>query len=585
MKPTYLLSFLLSVALFIGCTSKNIADHSIEQNFAYEFNVENYDQYYELDPEGKSFKSSQKISIINVSEKHTSQINFSLHPKIVIDQIIIRNLSGKEIPIRQWNKIGVRRTTRIWADTSLNEFPVYQIQTSESFAPGQQLFFEIDYHLDAGFIIDYPEKMYELTVSPKVSYAVGPFTGHNPWFGRNLIAPFTITIKHSKNHYTCAPGNLITSKQENQFVIDIYECKYPNIPTFSCAEYKKISRQSDTFRLEYYLYPDQQVTEEMMDTTFRVIDLYSKTFGDNGTREYRFGTVGKAKSWKMGGENKGNAIFLTDSATRIYTNWLLNWTANLFTGGLSGKETNFFFFSHELYHNWNLFYVQWSGKLYEWFGEGGANFISAWAAEKVISTEAGAHARKFFIKKFIKHKGYEAGQPLESVRKTGTAERTLMYYYGAIVWEQLRRKLGDEAFFTGLREFYREQGFKQATYADLLVSLQARADIDVKKFLSQWTTENAKIKLTIGDVSIQKLGTGFRTNVEIEIDSEKDYDIVTAIGYKTSQQENLTILPINITQNGKYIHILDTQQKPTYIQIDPYYSVPRINLSNCEWKG
>ena len=375
MRPTYLLSFLPLVALLVGCTSRNIADHSIEQNFAYEFNVENYDQYYELDPEGRSFKSSQKISIINVSEKHTSQINFSLHPKLAIDQIIIRNLSGKEIPIKRWNEIGIRRTSRIWADTSLNEFPVYQIQTSESFAPRQQLFFEIDCHLDVGFIRDYPEKMYELTVSPKASYAVGPFTGHNPIFGRNISAPFTITIKHSKDLYTCAPGNLITSKQENQFVIDIYECKYPNIPTFSCGRYKKIARESDTFRLEYYLYSDQQVKEEMIDFTFRVIDLYSKTFGDNGTREYRFGTVGKAKSWNLGGENKGNAIFLTDYATRLYTSWLLNWAANLFTGGLSGKEVNFLFFSHELYHNWNLFYVHWSGKLYEWFGEGGANFI------------------------------------------------------------------------------------------------------------------------------------------------------------------------------------------------------------------
>ena len=118
-----------------------------------------------------------------------------------------------------------------------------------------------------------------------------------------------------------------------------------------------------------------------------------------------------------------------------------------------------------------------------------------------------------------------------------------------------------------------------------MVSFQERADIDVEKFLSQWTTENAMIKIIISDVSIQKKGTGFCTNVEIEVDSEKDYDIVTAIGYKTSQKENLTILPINITKNGKYVHIMDTQQRPTYIQVDPNFSVPRINLGDCEWEG
>jgi hypothetical protein len=83
-------------------------------------------------------------------------------------------------------------------------------------------------------------------------------------------------------------------------------------------------------------------------------------------------------------------------------------------------------------------------------------FISAWAAERVIGAEAGAQSREYFIKQYNKNKGYEAGQPLESVRKTGKAESALMYYFGVIVWEQLRRKIGDNALFAGLREFYRD---------------------------------------------------------------------------------------------------------------------------------
>ena len=101
MKPTYFLSFLLSVALFIGCTSKNIADHPTKSSFAYEFKVENYNQYYEVDPDGRLFKSSQQISITNMSDKHLNQINFSLHPKLIIDHITIRNLDGKETFIKQ----------------------------------------------------------------------------------------------------------------------------------------------------------------------------------------------------------------------------------------------------------------------------------------------------------------------------------------------------------------------------------------------------------------------------------------------------------------------------------------------------
>ena len=108
------------------------------------------------------------------------------------------------------------------------------------------------------------------------------------------------------------------------------------------------------------------------------------------------------------------------------------------------------------------------------------------------------------------------------------------------------------------------------------------------------TNRSQKLRLQIFHSQVRFLRTevrwnknriGFRINVEIEVDSEKDYDFVTAFGYKISQQENPTIVPINITQNGKYVHIMDTQQKPTYIQVDPNFSVPRINLGNCEWEG
>lgn len=568
----------------IGCASGKIQEPLDEKHLPRDFRVEKYTQYYEIDPGRNTFKSKQKIALVNVSERDTNKIVFTLHPNLVIDHVMIRDFGGKEISKEQWSKVGVRRIQRIWAGKSTDEFPVYEILTLETIASHQRLSLEIDYHLDPSFIRDRPQEMYELTVSEQATYAIGPLTGHNPFFGRNIGAPFTLEIAHLKDVYTCAPGNQISAKENNRFVIDTYESKIPNVPTFSCARYKKIRREGGNYRLEFYTYSDQHVAEEMVDFTFRVIDLYSKSFGDNGTREYRFATVGEANAMKPGGENKGNAIFLTDFYTRVRNSWLLNLVVSIYSGGLSGEAADSLFISHELYHNWNLFYVYWSGELDEWFGEGGANFASAWAVEQVIGPEAGAQARRQFLKQFIRNKGYEASNPLESVKKTGKAERALMYYYGAIVWEQLRRKMGDDSFFTALREFYAQNGFKRTTYGVLLASLQKRADFDVREFLNQWTSENAMIKLSIGDVDIQPEATGFSTRVEIEVYSDKDYDLATAIGFQTSRKETLTIVPINIREKGKHVHWLRTQERPTLIQIDPHYSVPRINLGNCTWE-
>jgi hypothetical protein len=583
MRPRPLFSFFFIPAFILGCASGK-QKRLDEKPLPNDFRVEKYTQYYEIDPASSTFKSKQKIDLVKVSEGETNKIFFTLHPSLVIDHVVVRNFGGKEVSKERWSKVGLKRIHRIWAGKSTDEFPVYEILTLKTIASHERLFLEIDYHLDPAFIRDRPEEMYELTVSPEATYAIGPLTGHNPLFGKNIGAPFTLEIAHLRDLYACAPGNLIGSKEHNRFVIDTYESKIPNIPTFSCAGYKKTAREGGNYRLEYYTYSDQDVAEEMVDFTFRVIDLYSESFGDNGTREYRFATVGGANSMNPSGENKGNVIFLTDFYTRLRNSWLLNLVVSVYTGGLSPEAAHSLFISHELYHNWNLFYVYWSGGLYEWFVEGGANFASGWVLEQVTGPEAGAQARKHFLKQFIRNKGWEASNPLESVQKIGKAERALMYYYGAIVWEQLRRKMGDDSFFAALREFYAQNGFKQTTYGDLLAGLQKRVDFDVREFLNQWTNENAKIKLSIGEIDIQQEGTGFRTGVEIEVDSDKDYDLVTAIGYQTSSKEALTIVPINIREKGKHIHRLDTRERPTFIQIDPQYSVPRINLDNCTWE-
>ncbi len=146
------------------------------------------------------------------------------------------------------------------------------------------------------------------------------------------------------------------------------------------------------------MYPRQKYREEMIDYTFKVVDLYLNVFGNNGTSIYRFGTVGKINATRSGGENKGNAIYLPDLVTKNYIE------------SEEGKGIFKFYVNHEIFHNWNLFYVQWSGKLYEWFGEGGADFIAAWAFEQLEGEESGGAARRYFTERFSQEKGYSSAK-------------------------------------------------------------------------------------------------------------------------------------------------------------------------------
>jgi len=534
----------------------------------YDFKVKHYDQYYEFNPDVDIFKSKQKIVLVNASKTQTDKLFFSIHPNLLIDQLLLRDTLGKPIKIKNRKQLGTRK----WSDLNENYFPIIEVQLLGNIYPDQQIVFFLEYHMRPEAIIDVPKNnIWLLTVTPKVGYAIGPFTGNSPIFGRNVAAPFELSVKYPKGYLSCVPGELISSKEDLGYIIDKYTSKISNIPTFACAPYKKILRKKGDVAVEFYLYPGQKYTEEMIDYTFKVVDLYFKVFGNNGTSTYRFGTVGKNNATRPGGENKGNAIYLPDLVTKIYLK------------SEEGKGFYRLFVNHEIFHNWNLFYLRWSGKLSEWFGEGGANFIAAWASEQLEGEKTGCIARKSFIENFSKNKGYNSAKTLEDVQKTGPTDRALIYHYGALVWEQLRQKLGDEAFFAGLGNFFKQFGFKDVTYRDLLENLQAQTTVNVGSYLNQWIKENAKIKLSVNDVEIQKKNGFYKTDIEISVSSDKNYELFTSIGFKTAPQEELQTIPVHLSRKGDHKLTLNTEQKPVYIQLDPYFRVPRINLDNCEW--
>ncbi|MCF7922445.1 MAG: hypothetical protein K9M55_07075, partial [Candidatus Marinimicrobia bacterium] len=181
------------------------------------------------------------------------------------------------------------------------------------------------------------------------------------------------------------------------------------------------------------------------------------------------------------------------------------------------------------------------------------------------------------------YKGYEAEQTLENATKDDMPSKLLMYYYGALVWEQLKQKVGDEAMLAGFSEFFRENTFKTVTYQEFLVYLQKNTDVQVKEYLSQWLKNNAKIDLCIGNVDIKQVGQHYRTEVEVVVNADRDYELISALGYKSLDQDKLELIEVCFTQAGNHKVVFDSDYRPQFIQIDPAYRVPQINLSNNSW--
>ena len=78
--------------------------------------------------------------------------------------------------------------------------------------------------------------------------------------------------------------------------------------------------------------------------------------------------------------------------------------------------------------------------------------------------------------------GYRVGH----IRNDGRALRSILYNKSAVVLHMLRRYIGDEAFFAGLRKFYADWRFKKAGTDDLQAAFQAATPQNLDVFFDKW---------------------------------------------------------------------------------------------------
>jgi hypothetical protein len=542
-----------------------VFDQGARPDIDYQFRILNQHQVYEINPKNKLFQSEQTYTLKNTNLKNTRKIVFAVHPQLQIQTIILNDSEGGTLPHK------VIKTSA--SDFRMgSRFEVYELETESEISPGQILNFNIQYRLNPEAVTDWPKYWAGLTVSQNASYAIWPATGNNVVFGLNYSSPFVMQIRYPEGTMTCAPGNRVSTEKNGEDLVDTYESKKPNIPTFSCAPYKKIERRSAKLSVEYFIYPHETLPEEMAGFLFSAADLFSQNFGDNGTRDFRVATAGPYNSNFPNAENKGNCIFMMDSMLRDALKTL------------EGKWTYLSTLFHEIFHDWNLFSLGWRGDYEEWFGEGGATFIQAWAAEMILGQDAARFVRQKILNDFIARKGFQAQTALDKAQKISPAQRALIYSYGALVWEQLRQKLDDDVFFAGFSDFFKKHLFKEATLSDLLRCWLPYTKINIQEYLGPWINHNAQISLTLDHVETLIENGQYETEVIINIDSDQDYEILTSLEYKIEKDGKGISIPLRFIKKGIQTVRFASDKAPLSVILDPDYRVPRVTDDQLTWE-
>jgi hypothetical protein len=148
-----------------------------------------------------------------------------------------------------------------------------------------------------------------------------------------------------------------------------------------------------------------------------------------------------------------------------------------------------FFMAHEIAHQWWGQAVGWQNYHEQWLSEGFAQYFAVLYAEDKLAPDVVQNVLRQMRQTAIRESSegpVYLGYRLGHIKGEPKVFRSIVYNKSAMVLHMLRRLVGDEAFFKGVRAFYSEWKYRKAGTGDLVAAMEEASGRDLSTFFDAW---------------------------------------------------------------------------------------------------
>ncbi len=502
----------------------------------------NHNLFVQINPETSEITVTDSISIEGDFKKefllHANFTPVSLSKKISLEKIT-DNADASDVGMDRDDADG-------GSDLKLTKWEI--IGSANSFV--------ISYHGQIKSEIEQSEENYQrgFSQSPGIIDTLGIYLAGStfwvPLFEDKLMT-FSLTTELPEDWKNVTQGKRTKEKTLSGKHIDTWVCDKPQEEIFLiAARFNEYSHDmnSGLKAMAFLRTPDEGLANKYLEVTEQYMEMYQGLIG-----EYPYTKFALVENFWETGYGMPSFTLLGEKVIRFP--FILHSS-----------------YPHELLHNW------WGNSVYVDFESGNwCEGITVFMADHLIKEQRGAgdEYRRSTLQKFSNSVNNENDFPLNKfISRHDAPSSSIGYGKAMMMWQMLRRKLGDEIFIKGIQLFYETNRYKTASYSDMHKAMEEASGIELTSFFNQWVNRTGAPELGIKEIKTDMFAGKYRIKISIE-QKQNDEVFNVDIPINIATEKGVETFVFNMDKKEQDYQI-SLKNKPLKLVVDPQYDVFRI---------